>query len=328
MNSTVSNNTQAILLLTAPLITSRREQSPELLSTSEFNRLMKVLYEKNREPSDLLGPEAPELMNAIGNSFDIERLNQLLQRGFLLTQVLDKWQTRSIFVISREDLEYPQRLKSRLQEHAPPVLYCCGDSTILNTGGLAIIGSRKIEESLVEYTENVGRLAARSGYTVISGGAKGIDQTAMGCALQAGGKVAGILADSLNRHVLSREFREYIMSDQLVLISPYDPSAGFNVGNAMQRNKSIYALADVALVVSSDYKKGGTWSGAIEQLDKYHFIPVYVRSNGEPEKSLKALLEKGAFSWPEPTDENSFNETMNNSSKKSTSSVKQGKLDL
>lgn len=328
MNGTVSNNTQAILLLTAPLITSRREQSLELLSTGEFNRLMKVLYENNREPSDLLGPEASELMNEIGNSFDVERLNRLLQRGFLLTQALDKWQTCSIFVVSREDPEYPQRLRSRLQEYAPPVLYGCGDSTILNTGGLAIVGSRNIDETLVEYTENVGRLAARSGYTVISGGARGIDQTAMGGALQAEGKVIGVLADSLDRHALSRELREYIMSDQLVLISPYDPSAGFNVGNAMQRNKAIYALADAALIVSSDYKKGGTWSGAIEQLEKYRFIPVYVRSNGEPEKSLKALLEKGAFSWPEPIDEESFSKTMNNSSLKHASSIEQGKLDL
>ncbi|OGN90020.1 MAG: hypothetical protein A2158_04585 [Chloroflexi bacterium RBG_13_46_14] len=96
----------------------------------------------------------------------------------------------------------------------------------------------------------------------------------------------------------------------------------------MQRNKSIYALADAALVVSSDYKKGGTWSGAIEQLEKYRFIPVYVRSNGESEKSLIALLGKGAFSWPEPTDINSFVETMNKSHEKSVSSIEQGKLDL
>jgi predicted Rossmann fold nucleotide-binding protein DprA/Smf involved in DNA uptake len=32
-------------------------------------------------------------------------------------------------------------------------------------------------------------------------------------------------------------------------------SAGFNVGNAMQRNKLIYALADASLMVSSDLNK-------------------------------------------------------------------------
>jgi DNA processing protein len=63
------------------------------------------------------------------------------------------------------------------------------------------------------------------------------------------------------------------MEGQLVLVSPYDPGAGFNVGNAMQRNKLIYALADAALVVNSDFEKGGTWTGAVEQLDKLKLVP-------------------------------------------------------
>ena len=75
----------------------------------------------------------------------------------------------------------------------------------------------------------------------------------------------------------------------LVLLSPYDPNAGFNVGNAMQRNKLIYALADAALVVNSDLGKGGTWTGAVEQLDKFRQIPVFVRSTGAPSAALDAL---------------------------------------
>ncbi len=70
----------------------------------------------------------------------------------------------------------------------------------------------------------------------------------------------------------------------------------------MQRNKLIYALADAALVVNADLNKGGTWSGAVEQLDKLHFVPIYVRANGEPSKALAALEEKGALPWPNPTD--------------------------
>jgi predicted Rossmann fold nucleotide-binding protein DprA/Smf involved in DNA uptake len=85
-----------------------------------------------------------------------------------------------------------------------------------------------------------------------------------------------------------------------VLISPYDPAAGFNVGHAMQRNKLIYALADAALVVNSDYEKGGTWAGAIEQLERLRLVPVYVRSNGETAKGLEALRRRGALPWPNP----------------------------
>ena len=145
------------------------------------------------------------------------------------------------------------------------------------TGGLAVVGSRQVDDALVEYTEGIGRLVAKARRTLVSGGARGIDQAAMRGALEAGGKVAGVLADSLERTAMNREHRNLLMDGQLVLISPYDPSAGFNVGNAMQRNKLIYALADAALVVSSDYEKGGTWAGAVEQLEKLQLVPVYVR---------------------------------------------------
>ena len=218
MNSSVSSNTQAILLLTAPLITGRGGQSMELLTLGEYNRLAKILRDKQREPADLLEPEAFDLLEELQNRFDRGRLSRLLERGFLLTQALDKWQTRSIWVISRADHEYPTRVKSRLKEFAPPVLYGCGDSTILNTVGLAIVGSRKVDDTLVEYTESIGRLAAHSNHTVVSGGARGIDQSAMDGALQAGGQVIGVLAENLSRLVLSRDLREYLMNNQLVCL--------------------------------------------------------------------------------------------------------------
>jgi predicted Rossmann fold nucleotide-binding protein DprA/Smf involved in DNA uptake len=105
---------------------------------------------------------------------------------------------------------------------------------------------------------------------------------------------------------MNREHRNLLLEGQLVLISPYDPNAGFNVGNAMQRNKLIYALADASLVVSSDINKGGTWTGAIEQLEKLKFVPVYVRSTGEASVGLDALRKKGAIPWPNPQDVDSF----------------------
>src|SRR6185369_2265428 len=74
-----------------------------------------------------------------------------------------------------------------------------------------------------------------------------------------------------------------------------------NVGHAMQRNKLIYALSNAALVVSSDYDKGGTWTGAVEQLDKLKYIPVYIRTLGPSSKGLDGLRRKGALPWPNPS---------------------------
>jgi predicted Rossmann fold nucleotide-binding protein DprA/Smf involved in DNA uptake len=124
----------------------------------------------------------------------------------------------------------------------------------------------------------------------------------MRAALAEGGNVAGVLSDSLERAALARENRDSLMERRLVLVSPFDPSAGFNVGHAMQRNKLVYALADAALVVSSDYNKGGTWAGAVEQLEKLHYVCVYVRSSESATKGISALIERGAVPWPEPRD--------------------------
>lgn len=99
---------------------------------------------------------------------------------------------------------------------------------------------------------------------------------------------------------MNREHRKPLLDGQLVLISPYDPGAGFNVGHAMQRNKLIYALADAALVVNADAGKGGTWAGAVEQLDRLRLVPVYVRSNGDIGEGLRGLHRKGAQEWPNP----------------------------
>jgi len=306
MTPVLSPNTQAILLLTAPLIAGRGTTSSDLLSPGEYKRLARHLREIQCQPADLVSPDAAEILRACQPVIDESRLQKLLGRGFLLSQVIERWQARAIWVVSRADAEYPRRLKVRLREDAPAVLYGCGDISLLETGGLAVVGSRHVDESLIDYTMAVGRLAARAGRTLVSGGAKGIDQAAMRGALEAGGKVSGVLADSLEKTTMNREHRNLLLDGQLVLISPYDPSAGFNVGNAMQRNKLIYALADASLVVSSDLNKGGTWAGATEQLDKLKFVPVYVRSTGESSSGLDALRGKGAIPWPNPQDADAF----------------------
>ena len=306
MMPSLSQNTQAILLLTAPLIAGRGSSSSELLTPGEYKRLARHLREIQRKPADLVSPDASELLRVCEPVIEEARLQRLLGRGFLLSQVIERWQARAIWVISRADDQYPRRLKARLREDSPAVLYGCGDIGLLDSGGMAVVGSRHVDELLIDYTMAVGRLAARARRTLVSGGARGIDQAAMRGALEAGGKVIGVLADSLEKTTMNRENRNLLLDGQLVLISPYDPGAGFNVGNAMQRNKLIYALADASLVVSSDLNKGGTWTGAVEQLDKFKFVPVYVRSTGESSIGLEALRGKGAIPWPNPQDANEF----------------------
>ncbi|HAZ61714.1 MAG TPA: DNA protecting protein DprA, partial [Gammaproteobacteria bacterium] len=298
---------QAILLLTAPLIAGRGKSSSELLTPGEYKRLARHLREIKRQPADLVSPDAAGLMRACQPVIDEARLQRLLGRGFLLGQVIERWQTRAIWVVSRADAEYPRRLKKHLSEDSPAVLYGCGDMALLESGGLAVVGSRDADASLIDHTMKVGELAARAGRTLVSGGARGIDQAAMRGALEAGGNACAVLPGDLESAAMSREHRNALIEGHLVLASPYDPSASFKGWQAMQRNKLIYALADAALVVESGIdSKSGTWSGAVEQLDKLKFVPLYVRSTGESSPGLDALRSKGALPWPNPQDADAF----------------------
>lgn len=314
MTADLSPNAQAILLLTAPLLAGRRRRPPRPrtqrgsgraaklrpLSTTEYRDFARRLRAIHREPADLLGSDARETVRESLASLDAERIHRLLGRGFLLAQAVERWRARALWVATRADPDYPRRLKTRMRGNAPPVLYGCGDRTILDGGGLAVVGSRKVREDVIEYTEDVGKLSAEANTTIISGGARGVDQAAMRGALEAGGQSVGVLANGLERAALNRGNRSALMEGQLVLVCPYDPAARFVVGHAMQRNKLIYALSDAALVVNSDHGHGGTWAGATDQLDKLRFVSIYVRAGGRRSKDLEGLLDRGAKSWPNP----------------------------
>lgn len=301
MTSFLSRDTQATLLLTAPLLGGEEETTADTLSQGEYFKLTNALAKANHSAAHLLESNLEDLPPEVRALVDDERHRNLLSRGFQLTQAVERWESRAIWAVGPMDDGYPTRFKDRLKAHSPPVIYGCGDSAILETGGLAVVGSRDVDPALIEFTENVGRLVAQADRTVVSGAARGIDQAAMRGALEGGGRVAGVLADSLERAALNRAHRDLISDGRLVLISTYDPLAGFNIGHAMQRNKLIYALSDAALVVNSDYEKGGTWAGAVEQLEKFRFVPVYVRTSGDVGQGLEALRRKGALPWPDPS---------------------------
>jgi predicted Rossmann fold nucleotide-binding protein DprA/Smf involved in DNA uptake len=83
------------------------------------------------------------------------------------------------------------------------------------------------------------------------------------------------------------------MEDRLALVSPFNPEAGFNVGNAMARNKYIYCLADAGVVVTTAKESGGTWSGAVENL-KHSWVPLWAKEDSDPESGNAALAGRGA----------------------------------
>ncbi|MEI9864694.1 MAG: hypothetical protein WDN00_09100 [Limisphaerales bacterium] len=63
-------------------------------------------------------------------------MDALLGRGFLLSQAVERWNARAIWVISGQIHVIHKRLKARLKEDAPPLLYGCGEIGLLEKGGL------------------------------------------------------------------------------------------------------------------------------------------------------------------------------------------------
>ena len=289
------------------------DDSPRRLTPSEYAKLAQRIQDCGRQLGDLIGPKGNTMLDECQTGLDSSHVQELLARGFQLSQALEHWRARSIWLVSQSDQDYPSRIRQKLGSAAPPVIYGCGDRDLLECGGLAVVGSRRVSDQVIEYAEQTGRSAALANCTIVSGGARGVDQAAMRGALDGGGTAIGVLADGLEKSVMQRENRVVLMDGRLTLISPFDPRAGFAVGNAMRRNKLVYALADAGLVVEADYNKGGTWTGAVEQLKKLRLVPLYARVDGPSSKGLEALLEMGASSWPNPHTPDDFRAALSNS---------------
>jgi len=290
----MSEDAKTILLLCGHL---GGDSGVEPLNQRDYNTVVRWLLENKLRPADLLADDRA-LQMAQGTGLDQQGLLDLLKRGVKLGFAVEKWNQSGIWVICRSDPDYPARYKTHLKDKAPPILFGAGERSLLQGGGLAIVGSRDVDAAGETFACKAAEHCARDGMPVVSGGARGVDQIAMLSALENGGTVLCVLADSLLRRSVARDARDALADGRLLLISPYHPEAGFNVGNAMGRNKLIYALAEYGLVVSSDFQKGGTWEGAKEELKRESGRTVFVRSESGAPKGNRELLKIGALAFP------------------------------
>ena len=298
----VNAQASAVMLLTVSFGKSNTS-SAKPLTVKEWARFAVWLRDQGLERSSLLEGDVHNLLSGwVDQSVTLARIESLLSRGSTLGLALEKWQRAGLWVITHADPEYPKCLKQRLRWESPPVLFGCGNKMLLeHDRGIAVVGSRDAREEDLSFTECLGHKVAEQGYTLVSGGARGVDQSAMFGALQNKGTAVGVLADSLLRSATSAKYRKPLLSGDLVLISPSNPELGFDVGRAMARNRYIYCLADAAIVVSSTVGKGGTWNGAIEGV-RAGWVPVWVKQSAHPASGNSYLVARGAQWLPENLD--------------------------
>ena len=219
---------------------------------------------------------------------------------------MEEWQQAGIWIVTRGDDFYPKRIHNHLGHQRPPILFGIGKFSILHKGGLGIVGSRHVDQKGTIFTEHVAELCALEDIPVVSGGATGVDSIAMlGCNIR-GGSAVGFLADGLLKKSLSTKFRDHIASGHLVLLSPYHPKVGFSVGNAMGRNKLIYAQANHTLIISADFQKGGTWAGAIDELKRTNHRTIFVRDEKDIPQGNRELIKLGGIAFPNISDKEDF----------------------
>ena len=282
-------------MLTAILLTERSVPSDAPpLSASEFWAVVRTF--------DLVQVAEQGLPNPVevtrSRTVDQRRVGSLLARSTSVAFELDRLHQSGVTVLSALDDAYPRHLRQRLGDSAPPLLYVAGDTSLFTKESLAIVGSRGVSAMGADVARHAARHAVAEGLAVVSGGARGVDQLAMAAAWEEGGVVVAVLSEGLDRPLRSRENRAAVLEGRALLCSPYKPAAGFSAGNAMARNKIVYAQSSLALVVASDEGSGGTWAGAVEALSK-RLAPVAVWTGGGAGPGNVALVERGA----EPVDD-------------------------
>jgi len=296
----LNDDGQALLALCSPFALTDERLDGGPFTLAEWNKIEKQIQQSSwKHPAELQGRTADQIAKTLSISMgDANRIARLLERSGRIALELENIFSRGMWVVTRMDQLYPAKLRDTLKHQAPTVLFGAGEIQLLGRGGVAVIGSRNIDEAGTLFAREAGRKIAESGLPVISGGARGTDRLAMEGALQSGGFAIGALADSLEATIRKADVRDFVINGRLALLTPYSPTAGFSIGAAMGRNKVIYGLADFAIVVSSDYQTGGTWAGASEAL-KTNWCPVFVRESADAPKGNRELVKLGAVGLPE-----------------------------
>lgn len=147
----------------------------------------------------------------------------------------------------------------------------------------------------MEFTRRLAEKAASEKLMLYSGGARGVDSISESTALNAGGGVVSYLADSLLSRIKKKEVLNNILQERLLLFSDVKPDTGFSAARAMNRIKYIYASSYAAFVVSADYNKGGTWSGATEAM-RNRWTKTMVWNHKEYDGNQK-LIEAGGRAY-------------------------------
>lgn len=198
-----------------------------------------------------------------------------------------------IKLITINDDMYPKRLKEIYDP--PPLLYIRGELKREDDLAVAIVGSRKTNPYGRWITEKLSSELARSGVTIVSGMARGIDSQAHQGAISGGGRTIAVLGcgvdiiyPSENRNLF------YQIIENGAVISEFPIGSLPEGGHFPRRNRIISGLSLGVVVVQAGRESGSliTARFALEQGRDVFAVPGNVGLTGS--SGTNRLIKEGA----------------------------------
>lgn len=211
-----------------------------------------------------------------------EHILCLLEDELQLDAYLKKAEKFGCEAMTRANGRYPLILRKRLGYDAPGCLWFKGDAEILKMPAVSLVGSRELNGPNRKFAREVGIQAAKQGFALVSGNARGADSVAQTACLEMGGRVISVVADALMEHT---------RDERILYLSEDSFDEAFSPFRALHRNRVIHSLGEITFVAQCTLEKGGTWDGAAQNLRK-KWSPVFCLEDGSP--GSLALQKMGA----------------------------------
>ena len=204
-------------------------------------------------------------------------------------------------ILTYYDDRYPALLK---QIYDPPVLlFARGDLGLLETPGVAIVGTRRPSPYGSSVAERFARELSEAGLLIVSGMARGIDTAAHKACLAAEGKTVAVLgcgADVIypaeNKNLAAQIARDGLILSEYPLRTPGYPQ------NFPVRNRIVSGLSSGVLIVEGAQYSGSAITArlALDQGREVFAIPGNITSKQSWGPNL--LIRQGARLVQEPSD--------------------------
>lgn len=191
--------------------------------------------------------------------------------------------------------EYPEFLRDI--PDPPKQLYCAGDTSLLHEISVSVVGSRKYTLYGKTVAGMVGRRLGECGVPVVSGLAYGIDAFAHEGALDAGGKVIGVLASGIRKMAPKRNYALMMrgLENGGLVLSEYEPDEPAEKYKYPRRNRIISGLGKCTAVIEANVNSGSliTAQHAMEQGRPVYAVPGNI--NSQFSIGCNLLIRDGAF---------------------------------